>query len=168
MLGSALDECASLQAAQRRRVPLQNNRRVDVVIGVPEPSRRRAKIRQVRPLLTFATVGKDLEIELRQARTLGALGLISPPLVLNRAFVGSLEAADHEGDVWSVTEVLTFPRTAEGVKDDLKVVGNRDAHYRTLCTAARVQRALHRVATASHEAQQRRASDGHGHLGGAA
>src|SRR5690349_9523714 len=158
----------SRKPAQRHCIPLQNYRRVDIVVRIPEPPRCRPDIGEARPLLTLPAVRKDAEIELRESGPVGALRLIGNPLVLDRAFVVALQATDHEGDVRPLAEVLAFPGSAERVEHDLKVVGNGDAHDRALWRAARVDGALHGVATAAQEGQQRGTCDGHGNLGRAA
>src|SRR5438132_11114605 len=78
---------------------------------------------EARPLLALPPVGKDAEIELREARTLRSMGLIGDPFVLDGAFVGSLEAANHEGDVRTPLKFLALPRGAKRCEDDRAFFG---------------------------------------------
>src|SRR5438445_6533301 len=116
---------------------------------------------EARPHLALPPVGKDAEIELREARTLRSMELIGDPFVLDGAFVVSLEAANHEGDVRTLPKVLALPRGPKRIEDDLELIGNGDPDDCALWRTVGVQRALHRIATAAHEGQQRRTCDGH-------
>jgi len=153
---------ASPKLAQRFVIQLDDLGRVDVVVGIPEPGRRRSDVGETRPLLALTAIGKDAEVEFRESGAFGTRWLVRTAFVLHCPLVLPLKASNDKRDLGPPSQVLSLARGREGVEYDLEGIGDGDPDDCALRRTARVEGALHGVSTAAQEFQQGRASDGHG------